>query len=104
MRQMFDELKVVKNAIDDSAEVIQIPDHAAIHTAKPTKKNLRNEEFNAFSDSYLATLEKLRNATDENRAALFNKTVKSCVTCHKTYCQGPIVKIKKLKLSYNEQN
>lgn len=67
-----------------------------IHTAKLTDSTDRNAVFKGYSDFYLQNYEMLFKAPKDSLKFSHNKTINSCITCHKTTCIGPIPKIKKL--------
>ena len=72
-----------------------------IHSAKLTDSTDRNASFEAFSEFYLDTYQQLMISSKDSLISNHNKTVNSCIACHKTTCIGPIPKIKKLLISTN---
>ncbi|KGL58935.1 hypothetical protein [Polaribacter sp. Hel1_85] len=67
-----------------------------IHTAQLTDPSNRNSQFNAFSDFYLYSFQKVFNAPKDSLVLKHNDAVNSCISCHETTCVGPIPRIKKL--------
>ncbi|MHB0754645.1 hypothetical protein [Polaribacter sp. M15] len=67
-----------------------------IHTAKLTDSTDRNAAFKGFSDFYLKNYKMLFETPKDSLKFSHNKTINSCIACHKTTCIGPIPKIKKL--------
>lgn len=67
-----------------------------IHTAKLTDSSDRNASFEAFSDIYLNNMKQVFQSSQESLTEKHNRTINSCIACHKTTCIGPIPKIKKL--------
>lgn len=67
-----------------------------IHTAKLTDSSDRNASFEAFSDIYLNNMKQVFQSSQESLTEKHNRTINSCIACHKTTCIGPIPKIRKL--------
>lgn len=99
MRTMFDESMAAKQLIEDGKPAPNFSEQfVTIHTAKETDPTVRTDEFRALSEVFLKQVELLEQANDENRVAAHNNMVASCLACHKAYCPGPMVKIKKLRI------
>jgi hypothetical protein len=71
-----------------------------IHSAKLTDPSDRTASFKSYSDFYLATYQQNDDLSKDSLIINHNKTVNSCIACHKTTCIGPIPKIKKLLIQY----
>jgi cytochrome c556 len=100
MRQMFDESMVAKNLILDGQPAPDFSDQfVTIHTAQETDSTVRTVEFRALSEVFLTQVRRLEEAPAEERVAAHNNMVASCLACHRVYCPGPMVKIKKLKIA-----
>ncbi|QTN38945.1 hypothetical protein HZ996_07265 [Cryomorphaceae bacterium] len=100
MRQMFDESMAAKNLILDGQPAPDFSDQfVTIHTAQETDSTVRTVEFKALSEVFLTQVERLEEAPAEERIAAHNNMVASCLACHRVYCPGPMVKIKKLKIA-----
>lgn len=68
---------------------------------QPTEGMIDNPAvFEGFSKHFLATWDSLY-TPGVNTTQAFNAIVNSCINCHKSYCQGPIPAISKLKLPEN---
>lgn len=99
MRQMFDESMAAKKLIQEGKPAPDFSDQfVTIHTAQETDSTVRTEEFRAMSELFLSQVEQLENAPEEDRVTAHNNMVASCLACHKVYCPGPMVKIKKLRI------
>ena len=72
-----------------------------IHSAKLTDSTDRNASFEAFSELHLYTYQQLMTSSKDSLITNHNKTINSCIACHKTTCIGPIPRIKKLLISSN---
>ena len=97
MRSMYDDSELIRKAITTK----KLPKDfrqkfAELHTAKPTDADVKNETYKAMGNYFLTNLEKVYTEKDQVKA--FNLMVESCVACHKTFCPGPIKKIKKLTI------
>lgn len=100
MRQMFDESMAAKNLILDGQPAPDFSDQfVTIHTAQETDSTVRTVEFRALSEVFLTQVRRLEEAPAEERVAAHNNMVASCLACHRVYCPGPMVKIKKLKIA-----
>ena len=102
MRQMETELKAHKEALKSGAERNLNWSHEGIQTVQSTKANLRNDDYRAYGNSYLIGVDALSKAEGDSIVAKHNALVGKCIDCHKTFCTGPIVRIKKLRI--NPQN
>ncbi|MGB1247560.1 MAG: hypothetical protein ACPG4Z_01650 [Chitinophagales bacterium] len=94
MRNMHDTLLVWKNDVQAGDSVYIHPQYfEGIHTAQATNPDEINDAFYLLASSFeqsIYTFNKTQDITS------YNLVVNSCVTCHKSYCQGPIPKIEKL--------
>lgn len=97
MRKMYDDMDSLKSAIAKQELVIDTAslDYFNIHSAIPTDSTVRDAQFAGMSSAFLLHVEKLKANPD---VETFNSTISVCLTCHQSYCPGPIKKIKKLKL------
>jgi len=97
MLKMYDKNLENKQLILDGKDPKAFPkEFLNIHTAKLTDPSDRNLQFNAFSDFYLHSFQKVFETTKDSLVETHNNAVNSCVACHETTCIGPISKIKKL--------
>ena len=67
-----------------------------IHTAQLTDSSNRTPAFNAFSNFYLKSFQKVFTTSKDSLVSKHNNAVNSCIACHETTCIGPIPRIKKL--------
>lgn len=101
MEKMYDDLKKSRSLVLDGKSIGEFPsEFNKIHTAEMTQSFQRTEEFNRLAELYLQNLQALYNAdeTHTNRKELYNNTVKTCITCHRSDagCLGPVGRIGKL--------
>ncbi len=99
MRKMAAGLDSAKQDILNHREVRPLPDNiATILTAKKTDPNLDLTVFDPLAQKYLASVKDYYSSTAETKNHNYNSVVKACVTCHESFCGGPIKRIKKLLL------
>jgi hypothetical protein len=100
MRDMFDEGMLVKQSIikGENPEMQLNYDH--IHTATPTEEGKnKSTEYQLFAKAYAASVERFKNSTATDRPAAYQNMIDNCMSCHKSVCQGPMVRIKKMYLT-----
>lgn len=71
--------------------------HRKIRCAWPTSLDDRNPTFDAFALNYLKQLQAFDEAQSQ-RPEAYQKVVTACLTCHENTCDGPMERIRKLKL------
>lgn len=97
MRKMYEVNNVVKKQIIYKDSILPFPEEFSnIHTAVLTDPTERNSEFDSLANLYLKYQKDLLNTGNDSMVYFFNKSVKTCITCHETRCVGPLPKIKKL--------
>lgn len=99
MRQMEEELQQHKASMKSGLYQSIEMRHEGLHTAQSTKANLRNDDYTAYANSYLQTVDELKVAVSDSIPAKHNRLVLKCIECHKSFCTGPIARIKKLKIN-----
>jgi hypothetical protein len=67
-----------------------------ILTARPTDSAMNRAVFTGFANAYLEKLKRLYFTETSDRTVPYNNVVKSCITCHENFCQGPIKRIQKM--------
>ena len=101
MREMYINADSIKNGIKTSSGTITpgfITKLEYVHKAIPSNPKFKNPTFTAFNDLIITEARNLESNT-ENRIEGFNNLVNRCIDCHKTFCPGPIPRIKKLKIA-----
>lgn len=100
MREMFDDGMNIKQQILEGKNP-EIFDKAerllSSHSTDP--KTALSEDYKLFAQSYLASLEALREADSENINTQYEIVITSCMNCHQKLCPGPMMKIKKLYIN-----
>ena len=99
MRQMYDEGEIMKQKIMEGKKH-KVPtafqNILSAEATEPAKVN--TQEYKNFADAYLSTLEKYTRTSGLEAKEAYHDMVESCISCHKSVCPGPVVKIKKLYL------
>jgi cytochrome c5 len=98
MRSMYDKNLALKQDIKAGKIPESFPeDFLNIHTAQ-ANENL-NETFDALAKEYIANMEAITQAkTTEEGVKAYNAMVNTCASCHTIYCQGPLAKIRRMKI------
>ena len=98
MRSMFEEALYIKQQVEKGQPARIRVDHEKILTAHATEpEKAASPEYKAFAQTYLMTIEHLRNATPEDLPDLYDNLVASCSTCHQALCPGPLARIRQLR-------
>ena len=98
MREITNDMEIIKSQIINE----KIPESSIkieeIYTAKPTDPHIRNNDwFDPMTDQYIFSVKDLfNNPGDQTKQ--YNTIIQSCINCHNQVCQGPIKRIKKLKI------
>tara|TARA_B100001115_G_scaffold173085_1_gene156885 strand:+ start:1772 stop:2260 length:489 start_codon:yes stop_codon:yes gene_type:complete len=102
MRSMYDRNLALKKQIMDGDIPESFPeDFLNIHTAK-ANENL-NETFDALAKEYIKNMEAITKAENrEEGIQAYNNMVGTCASCHTIYCQGPLPKIRKMRIQEGE--
>ena len=100
MRKMYADADSIKKLItnnEGNSTKEYIDELERIHTAIPTDKKVKTPEFEAYTKLMVNEANALF-SNEANKAEGFNSLVNRCIDCHKSFCPGPIDKIKKLSL------
>lgn len=95
MRKMDEDLVAHKKQLKEGVFEPFTFDHTTMLIAEPTKIDNQDEQYVSYANSYLQTMEEMRNAPKDSMISLHNQWVAKCIECHNTFCNGPIVRIKK---------
>ncbi len=99
MRRMEEENKEMRSQILEGNYPDSYPeDYANIHTAEATNPRDINETFHSLAQLYLENMDAIVEAEGEAVIPAFNTMVSTCISCHQLYCQGPIPRIRKLRI------
>ena len=102
MREMFNDGMRMKKQIEKGDELEVLARFNKIHTAQATEPDkAASKKYKLYADEYLNMLEQLRASPKGATETLFQGLVESCMNCHRAFCPGPIVRIKKLYLKDN---
>lgn len=99
MREMFDEGMLMKNMIKNGEHPEIRVEFQKILTAEATEpEKAASAEYKAFAQTYINTMEAMKDASPEDKLVLYDTMVENCMTCHAALCPGPNRRIKKLKM------
>jgi len=74
-----------------------------IHTAEATEPEKINNTYKALADEYLKNMERIAKAQNTQEAKIaYNDMVMTCASCHQIYCQGPLPKIRRMKIKMDD--
>jgi len=99
MRSMEEDLMNHKASLKSGLYQSMSFEHNGLHTAQSTKENLRNDDYTAYANSYLIGADALKTAVGDSIVSKHNQLVLKCIECHKSFCTGPISRIKKLRIN-----
>lgn len=99
MRQMYEYNKTLRQQIINNDTLSPLPkEFVNIHTAVMTDETERDSSYQALAKEFLQLQETIYDETDTKKT-VFNKSISTCIACHKTRCSGPIPKIKRLLIN-----
>lgn len=100
MREMYEDNLEIRDSIKNGFIPSGFPEaFYKIHTAQASKVKDQKETFDALAKQYIANLEKMAEAESNQEATkLYNGVINTCASCHQIYCQGPLPKIRKMRL------
>ena len=100
MRQMYLEAaKIKENIVRGEGNVTPafIMALEEVHSAVPTDPSVKTPDFEAFNKLLIFQAKAIQ-ADENTKISEFNALVDRCIDCHKSFCPGPIVRIKKLEI------
>ncbi len=98
MRLMYDQLSILKNHVENNdAKAAAEVGFPLFHLLEPTDKNVLDDQFFLNADNFYAAAKAFKEKPADLGAA-YNTLQKSCISCHQSYCPGPIRRINKLNL------
>lgn len=74
-----------------------------LKTAEATPGMVDHRVFDPFAQAWLHQLDSLYTTPKAGRAEVFNDLVQTCAGCHGQMCPGPLVRIKKLSITEEEE-
>jgi hypothetical protein len=102
MREMFEDAERMKEEIKAGKTPKVLKAFEEIYSAKATEpEKAESPIYHSYAQTYLASLNALKNADSAQAAELFHDMVNNCMSCHKAMCPGPTVRIQKLYLTQN---
>lgn len=106
MRDMFDDAMKVKLELKEGQHNGTLKKYNNIKSATATEpEKSKTDLYQAMADSYLFAVDEVNSAsTIDDAKKKFNSLVTNCMSCHKSMCPGPMVRIKKLYLKEENSN
>jgi hypothetical protein len=100
MRKMQADLQAAREAVQRGEHPAQLRDrHRRIRCAWPTTPSDRDERFDGFAQSYLASVAALDAAPAAGAAVAYERVLDACRACHEQTCSGVLVAIEALRLT-----
>lgn len=101
MRTIHEDAKSWRATIQDGDLVVEDVDiYQKMVESTPTKPEVKGPAFEGFAKHYQMQIDSLTAAKDISLAAgAYNNLVSSCITCHESFCPGPVKTIQKLYIS-----
>lgn len=97
MRAMYDDAAQMKEAIERGEQPKSSVDHSKMLTASATEpEKAASDTYKTWAQSYLHTVEALKNGDLEMAPDLFDNMVNNCMGCHTDLCPGPKMRIRNL--------
>jgi len=99
MVQMNQEMRDYRQKVIDGKDIPDLEKRwKKMRTATPTDPGVRGEKFDAFATVFFERCNDLQKAPLNERKLAFNNLVSNCVSCHESFCPGPISMIKRLHI------
>jgi len=101
MLEMETDIKLIRSGLIDDSTTLQLngKTYENLFTSKTSKDVKIDSAFVANGNSFLNELNLLSQASTRDAArTFFNNAVNACVSCHESYCPGPVARIKKLRI------
>jgi len=103
MRAMFTDGINMKEQVKEGKVPESVLEYEKIHTAAATEpEKAASAEYKAYSDQFLSIVKKLKTSDEDQVEHFYTQLVHSCMGCHQAMCPGPMVRIKKMYLDYEE--
>ncbi|HKK39382.1 MAG TPA: hypothetical protein VJ949_08185 [Cryomorphaceae bacterium] len=98
MRQIHKDAKDWRKQIVDGELVTDtVSIYAALIESTPTKEEVKGPVFEGMAANYQTQLDAFLAAEDIDLAkSAYNNLVGACISCHQSYCPGPVKTIQKL--------
>jgi cytochrome c556 len=98
MRQIHKDAKLWRAKIVNGELVTDsVAIYSALVESKPTKPEVKGPAFEGMAANYQSQLDAFLAAEDIDLAkSAYNNLVGACISCHQSYCPGPVKTIKKL--------
>lgn len=99
MRFMIADLEVARKQVVEKKQIGSYPsEFEKIFTAVPSDDKTKDEAFDPMATMYLNAVKSFYSSNTDSAGIKYNMVISNCENCHKHYCPGPLVKIRKLYL------
>ena len=101
MFEMEADMKLIRSELigDSTAWSVNSKTYESLFTSKTSKDVKIDSVFIVNGKSFLNEWDALSHArTKDSARTHFNNAVNACVSCHQSYCPGPVARIKKLRI------
>lgn len=100
MRKMYDDNMELREQLLEGQIPRSFPDDfKKIHTADATDPEELQETFDALATEYLRHIQAITKAENPGEAKRsYNNMIQTCASCHEMYCQGPLAKIRRMRI------
>ena len=101
MFEMEADMNLIRSGLIGDSTTLQLngKTYKNLFTSKTSKDVKIDSAFVANGKSFLKELNSLSRANTRDAArTFFNNAVNACVSCHESYCPGPVPRIKKLRV------
>lgn len=103
MRKMVQTLEKNRELLQQQQTPEDFPfDMEELFTAEPTKGSINDQAaYEAFARNFTDSVA-IFYTEQANRFRHYNAMINSCISCHETFCMGPIPVMQRLKFSTKE--
>ena len=100
MRTMEEDAIEMKKFAESGRVTVSAYDHSALFTATPTEAGKTSDpEYQVMAQSYLEAVKSMDSANKDNVLEQYHNLIDMCISCHRSMCPGPVVRIEKLYVS-----
>ena len=98
MRDMVEFSKATKSALENEKEIPSIPkEFFELQSLESTRGEHKESAFIGMTTDYYNALRGMQRG--DSVSYFYSKSIDACITCHSTYCGGPMTIISKLGLN-----
>lgn len=100
MRQMADNAQLMRDRIvkGEAVDGAKFP-FIRFHLVEPTDPDVLQPQFFENARLFQEAHRALISAPKEKQKEMYNTYIAKCITCHESYCSGPLKRIRKLPIN-----